>query len=85
MHRNINASLGRLEKFIFSSWKFHNPQLQELSESLSEEDKEKFTIDIKPLQWDDFFMSLTLGVRTYLHKEPHKTLEAAKRKDRKYE
>ncbi|XP_044017830.1 putative fatty acyl-CoA reductase CG8306 isoform X1 [Aphidius gifuensis] len=81
MHTNINNSLGRLERFIFTEWKFNNPKMLELHESLSAEDKNIFGLDIRSLCWEDYFVELTKGVRVYLSKEPLKTLKKARSKD----
>lgn len=82
LHTNVNNSLDRLKTFIFTEWKFHNPRMTELHESLSENDKKIFTLDIKPLVWEDYFIDLTQGVRTYLNNESPKTLAKARSKDK---
>ena len=82
LHKNVNGSLGRLHKFIFTEWKFHNPRMIELYNSLSETDKKLFNMDIKPLVWGDYFSDLTQGVRRYLNKESPKTLAKARSKDK---
>lgn len=81
LHTNVNNSLGRLERFIFTEWKFYNPRLLELHESLSPNDKELFNLNIKSLVWEDYFVDLTKGVRVYLSKEPLKNLSKARAKD----
>uniref|UniRef100_A0A8D8JDB1 Fatty acyl-CoA reductase CG8306 n=1 Tax=Culex pipiens TaxID=7175 RepID=A0A8D8JDB1_CULPI len=81
LHTNVWESLNRLEKFIFSEWKFNNPNVQELCQQLSAEDKQLFNIDIKSLQWPDYFIHLAQGVRRYLNNEHPKTLPAARKKN----
>ncbi|XP_043288458.1 uncharacterized protein [Venturia canescens] len=81
LHTNVNNSLDRLEKFIFTEWKFHNPRTLELHETLSNEDKRMFTVDVRPIVWKDYFIDLTKGVRVYLSKEPLKNLDKARSKD----
>lgn len=81
MHTNINNSLARLERFIFTEWKFNNPKMLELHESLSAEDKNIFGLDIRSLRWEEYFIELTKGVRVYLSKEPLKNLKKARSKD----
>ncbi|XP_046975832.1 putative fatty acyl-CoA reductase CG8306 [Vanessa cardui] len=80
LHKNVWNSLNRLEVFIFTEWKFHNPNTRELSEKLSKTDKEKFYINIESMYWEEYFVNLHLGVRRYLNKESEKTLPAAKSK-----
>ncbi|XP_063925301.1 putative fatty acyl-CoA reductase CG8306 [Zophobas morio] len=81
LHRNVNNSLDRLEKFIFTEWKYDATKTMELHNSLSKSDQEKFNLDIAELTWIDYFRDLALGARVYLNKEPLKTLPAAKAKD----
>lgn len=52
-----------------------------LIESMAPADKIKFNIDIRTLEWEEYFVSLTMGVRRFLNHEPNKTLEAARGKD----
>ncbi|XP_014485822.1 PREDICTED: putative fatty acyl-CoA reductase CG8306 [Dinoponera quadriceps] len=82
LHTNVSKSLGRLERFIFNEWKFNNPHMLQLNESLSPDDKEFFTLDIKSLVWVDYFCNLTQGVRMYLNKESPKSLPKARSKDK---
>ncbi|KAL0122073.1 hypothetical protein PUN28_007089 [Cardiocondyla obscurior] len=84
LHTNVNKSLGRLEKFIFQEWRFNNPRLLQLHESLSLEDQKIFTLDIRPLVWKEYFTNLIQGVRTYLHNESPKSLPKARSKDKMY-
>lgn len=81
LHNNVNASLGRLEKFIFTEWVFKADKTQKLQEWLNEEDKVNYNVDITYIAWNDFFEDLSKGSRVYLNKEPMKNLEKAKGKD----
>lgn len=81
LHKNVWNSLNRLERFIFSEWKFHNPNTIELTKKLNKTDKELFFIDISDLVWESYFIQLLLGVRRYLNKEKESTLAAARKKD----
>ncbi|KAI4502948.1 hypothetical protein M0802_001992 [Mischocyttarus mexicanus] len=83
MHRNINKSLGRLEKFIFTEWKFNNPNYMNLNNSLTKNDQIDFYLNIKTLAWDDYFLDLVIGCRKYLSKEPNETIEKARLKQKK--
>ncbi|XP_033326353.2 putative fatty acyl-CoA reductase CG8306 [Megalopta genalis] len=82
LHTNINNSLDRLTRFIFTEWKYHNPSQIELHKSLSEEDKQLFNLDIKTLEWLEFFINLQQGVRIYLNNESPKLLNKARSKDK---
>ena len=81
LHTNVWNSLKLLERFIFTEWKFHNNKTMALIKTMSDEDKEKFNIDLAKLEWESYFITLTLGVRRYLNREHPKNLSAARGKD----
>ncbi|CAH2056239.1 unnamed protein product, partial [Iphiclides podalirius] len=81
LHKNVWTSLGRLEKFIFNEWRFHNPNTRDLSKTLNKTDSELFYIDISDIDWIEYFVKLHLGVRRYLNKEKETTLPVARSKD----
>lgn len=81
LHKNVWNSLNLLQKFIFTEWKFHNNNTMKLIDLMTPADKEIYNIDIRTLEWEEYFVSLTMGVRRYLNHESSKTLEAARGKD----
>ncbi|XP_026322622.1 putative fatty acyl-CoA reductase CG8306 [Hyposmocoma kahamanoa] len=81
LHKNVWNSLNRLEKFIFTEWRFHNQNTRELEGKLGDADRKLFNIDISELNWDEYIEILVRGVRRYLNKETEKTLPAARNKD----
>ncbi|XP_045508640.1 putative fatty acyl-CoA reductase CG8306 isoform X2 [Colias croceus] len=81
LHKNVWNSLSRLEKFIFTEWRFHNPNTRQLATELNKTDEQTFYINIGTIYWIEFFVNLHLGVRKYLNKESEKTMPAAKTKD----
>lgn len=82
MHRNVNVSLNRLQKFIFTEWRFNATKTDELQKWLTTQDQTDYNLDIRSLNWVDYFINLMIGVRVYLSKEPMKNLNSAKSKDR---
>lgn len=78
LHRNVNVSLDRLERFIFTEWSFEATKTEELQKWLNADDQNSFNLDIKTLDWPDYFKQMVLGARIYLNKDPIKTLKAAK-------
>lgn len=84
LHRNVNASLDRLEKFIFTEWAYSATRTSELHKWLKPSDQVDFNIEIKTLSWAEYFSDLTQGARRYLSKENPKNLPAAKGKDTMY-
>lgn len=81
LHRNVNASLDRLEKFIFTEWAYSAVKTSELQQWLQATDQNDYNLDIKQLEWMEYFSDLTQGARKYLSKENPKNLPAAKGKD----
>jgi fatty acyl-CoA reductase len=81
LHTNVTNSLDRLAPFIFNEWLFENPQTRDLQKKLNDQDKEMFNLDISELDWRNYIVDMTQGVRMYLNNEHPRTLPAAKRKD----
>lgn len=82
LHKNVWSSLKLLEKFIFTEWKFHNNNTRAVIKQQSIMDKKLYNIDLATLEWEVYFINLSVGVRRYLSKEDPKTIEAARRKDK---
>lgn len=81
LHTNVWNSLNLLDRFIFTEWKFHNVETLKLARSMSPPDTAMYNIDLAELDWEEYFISLTKGVRRYLSHEHPKNLEAARGKD----
>nr|CAH7741178.1 unnamed protein product [Callosobruchus chinensis] len=81
LHRNVNTSLDRLEKFIFTEWKFVARKLWICRDWMVGDDQNTFTVEVATLIWHDYFKDLTRGARIYLSKDPIKTLKSARTKD----
>ncbi|KAF2898636.1 hypothetical protein ILUMI_07546 [Ignelater luminosus] len=81
LHRNVNNSLGRLEKFIFTEWSFPADKTIQLQKWLLPEDQINFNVEIKDLTWPEYFDSLAIGVRRYLNNEKMSNIQAARGKD----
>ncbi|XP_066144466.1 putative fatty acyl-CoA reductase CG8306 [Euwallacea fornicatus] len=82
LHRNVNSSLNRLSKFIFTEWKFSAKKTDALQKFLKDDEQDVYNVDISNLIWPVYFNDLTLGARVYLSKDSEKTLDAARRKDK---
>lgn len=81
LHTNVNKSLDRLEKFIFTEWFFDSKETMVLYKTLSKDDQKAFNFDIAELDWENYFVDLTQGVRRYLNNESVNSLPAARSKD----
>ncbi|PSN51391.1 Fatty acyl-CoA reductase wat [Blattella germanica] len=84
---SMGKSTSKIHKFsdvlaYFSTrqWKFTNPNVQKLWQKLSPEDQSIFDFNNKDLQWDNYFNSSLMGIRTYLLKDDPKTLPNAIRR-----
>lgn len=84
LHLNVNSSLDRLSKFIFTEWLFHSKKTEELQKWMSLKDQEVYDVTLNSLVWTDIFKMMIIGTRIYLNKEPLKNLEAARKKNQMY-
>lgn len=81
LHRNINASLVRLEKFIFTEWIFTAKKTDDLHNWLTNEDQRDFNLSVSSIDWPTYFYDLSRGARIYLSLERLDNLRVAKKKD----
>lgn len=81
LHRNVNTSLNRLEKFIFTEWMYAADRTEELQSWLSPPDQIAYNLNIAALDWPNYFDDLAKGVRQYLNNEKLSNLPVARSKD----
>lgn len=81
LHNNVNSSLERLEKFIFTEWKFSADRSVNLQKWLLPSDQKDFDINVADLDWVQYFDDLSKGARIYLNKEKMVNINGAKAKD----
>lgn len=79
-YHKIRKSLLALEPFTTSEWKFETENLLELSRDLSPTDKMLFNIDVRGLQWNQYWDQCVLGMRKYLFKAEYSALPQARRR-----
>lgn len=81
LHTNVWHSLNLLNRFIFTEWLFDNRRALQMFDGLQPADRHRFNFDVRTINWEEYFVTLTLGVRRYLSREHPRTLEAARGKD----
>ncbi|KAL2734727.1 fatty acyl-CoA reductase wat-like isoform X2 [Vespula maculifrons] len=69
--------------FIKNEWNFTNKRWNALLRKLTAKDRELFFCDMKDLDWDTYYQSYILGIRTYIIKDPIETLPQARLKFRR--
>lgn len=84
VYKKVNKFTFVLSYFTTNSWKFTNDNVQGLWEEISEADKRVFPFSIKELDWDDFFQTQMLGLRTFIIKDDLSTIPQARKKWRRF-
>ncbi|KRT81009.1 hypothetical protein AMK59_6120, partial [Oryctes borbonicus] len=69
-----------IQYFGTRNWNFTSKNTQSLYESLSEPDKKLFFFDIRKLDWEDYFMTHCLGLRTFIVKDDLSTIPQARKR-----
>lgn len=80
----INKLLEVLKKYSMKDWKFHSRNIQKMISNLDPRDRTLFFCDLKKLNWEEFFVNFSHGLRLYLLKESDLTLELARERYRKF-
>lgn len=76
----MHSGFELLTYFARRQWSFPCDNFNQLSDSLTEEDKLKFNIDISTINWRNYTHRLYLGIRKYLLKEEDSTIPEAKKR-----
>lgn len=60
--------------FVTNSWKFQTDNVLDLYQSLSREEKLKFTFNMENFDWNEYNKNYALGARRYIMKDPDSTV-----------
>ncbi|XP_037042767.1 putative fatty acyl-CoA reductase CG5065 [Bradysia coprophila] len=69
-----------LEYFVTHQWHFTDDNVRELLTHMSSSDRTIFQFDVTQINWNSFFKSYALGLRTFLLKQNPKSLSKSRRK-----
>lgn len=78
IYEKVHRTTAALEYFTTNEWIYRTENFQGLNEQLSSEDKLKFLIDVRQINWPKYMEDYVLGIRHYLLKENPNTIDAAK-------
>lgn len=84
IYKKIARFTNIIQYFTVRNWEFSNTSTKQLLHELDKEDTEMFYFDLKNLDWEDYFENYVKGIRTYLLKEPLKTLPEARKRWNRY-
>lgn len=69
-----------LEFFKLKQINFHGNNITKLLNSMSNEDKETFSFDVKDIDWPNYIDKYALGVRKFIFKQDIATLDDCRKK-----
>ncbi|KAF5291781.1 hypothetical protein FQA39_LY14269 [Lamprigera yunnana] len=69
-YRKISKFLNAVVYFTTRQWIFYDKNTQKLWGSLNETDRATYPFDVNAIDWKEFFYPFTVGMRTYLLREP---------------
>lgn len=84
LYKKVNKFTFVLSYFTTNSWKFTNDNVQALWGDISDADKRVFPFSMKDFDWDDYFQTQMLGLRTFFVKDDLSTLPQARTKWRRF-
>ncbi|XP_046837361.1 fatty acyl-CoA reductase wat-like [Vespa crabro] len=77
MYNKIHKMSDNLCYFSTTEWNLTNERWDELTKNLKSADDELFFCNMKKLDWDSYFQTYILGIRTYILKDSIDTLPQA--------
>lgn len=78
IYQKVHRTMAALEHFTTNQWIYRVENFKNLNEHLTTEDKRRFFIDVKQINWPTYMENFVLGVRHYLLKEDPATIDTAK-------
>jgi fatty acyl-CoA reductase len=80
IYQKVHRTTMALEYFTKNEWIYRTENFQALNASLCPEDKRRFVLDVKKINWPKYMENYVLGVRQYLLNEDPNTIDAARTK-----
>lgn len=78
IYEKVHRTTVALEYFTKNEWIYRTENFQALNEKLSPDDKRRFIIDVRKINWPEYMENYVLGVRHYLLKEDPSTIAASR-------
>ena len=69
-----------LDFFKLTEFKFHSENVDKLLNSMSTEDENHFEIDVKKIDWNDYFVNYSLGIRHFVLKQKASSIESCRKR-----
>jgi len=76
----LKYAIVTMNYFGINEWYFASKNLVDLHETLSEEDRKKFNIDIREMDWGSYIENFALGIRQHILKDDLSTVPLARQK-----
>lgn len=83
IHTKILKLTEVITYFSTREWGYRNGNVRALVGRMSGEDREMFCLDLKKLDWMDYFRNYVLGIRRFLFKEGDANLQQARSRVRR--
>ncbi|XP_065348976.1 putative fatty acyl-CoA reductase CG5065 [Cloeon dipterum] len=79
IQKRLQGGLDLLQYYTTKEWNFTNKKIVEISEQLTQDERECFNTDVKSIQWETYVRDMLLGIRKFILKDDNSTLPAARR------
>ncbi|XP_038052736.1 fatty acyl-CoA reductase 1-like isoform X2 [Patiria miniata] len=75
----IYKTVETLKYFTMHHWEWSNHNLEAVQALMSEEDKKKFYLDVRPLHWESYIEAYCIGTKRFVLNEDINSLHVARR------
>lgn len=79
LYGRVHGAMAALEFYTLRQWDFVTKNMIELTETMSEQDRETFFFDVRDIKWSSYLEALVLGTRIFLLKDNVETLPIARK------
>lgn len=78
VYQKVHRTTAALEFFTTNEWIYRTENFEALHNSMSDEDKQRFLVNVRSIDWSKYMEDYVLGVRHYLLKEDPASIDIAK-------
>lgn len=78
IYQKVHRTTSALEYFTTNEWIYEVDNFQALNKEMTADDRRRFLLDVKQIDWPIYMQNYVLGIRHFLLREDPKTMDAAR-------
>lgn len=78
IYQKVHRTTAALEYFTNNEWIYRADNFRALNDAMTDQDRNRFQIDVRRIDWPSYMENYVLGIRHFLLREDPSTIDAAK-------